>query len=57
MDELKPCPFCGGEANINHGNGIFKRFYVYCVKCKARHPNRLTRECAIDYWNRRFNNG
>ena len=53
MTELKHCPFCGGEANIDCGNGIYKRYYIYCTKCGTRHPSRLTREKAIEAWNRR----
>lgn len=52
-NELKPCPFCGGKANIDYGNGIYEIFYVFCEKCKTRNPNRLTREEAIKLWNRR----
>lgn len=55
-NELKPCPFCGGEANIDQGNGIFKVFYVFCTKCKTRQANRLTREDAVEYWNGRADN-
>lgn len=54
--ELKPCPFCGGKANIDCGNGIYEVYYVFCKKCKTRHPNRLTREDAIKFWNRRADN-
>ena len=52
MTELKPCPFCGGEAEIAKG-----RLYVdttYAVKCKSclcrtaavmvDHPNLIWRE-------------
>lgn len=41
MSELKPCPFCGGEAhvkeyaNVHIGNGIYVASYqVGCDKCK-----------------------
>lgn len=33
MEKLKPCPYCGGEADIQH-----KSFYMssaYCVECKV----------------------
>ena len=38
-NELKPCPFCGGEANIktlsnSYSGGEFRTtFKVYCEKC------------------------
>lgn len=36
MEELKKCPFCGGEAKLNITRG-FKReviaAFVYCTKC------------------------
>lgn len=35
--ELKPCPFCGGEASVK-SKQITQgyEFYVSCDKCKAR---------------------
>lgn len=47
MAELKPCPFCGGEAEIAYGNIYISRVVsVRCTKCRAKtnfvwidHPN------------------
>lgn len=34
MDELKPCPFCGGSAAVNIGPSIVT---VQCEKCGEEH--------------------
>lgn len=54
--ELKPCPFCGGEAKFeNFGYQV----YIKCTKCKATSATFLSRVdyCAVDEvakaWNRR----
>lgn len=65
MNELKPCPFCGGKAKIyatttrtypkNHG-----KHYCYCEKCLSSGPSFSDFEDdgssvfkAIEAWNRR----
>jgi Lar family restriction alleviation protein len=59
MVELKPCPFCGGEAEIND---IGDRTYGSCLECCARsewywrtEDKNLTR--AIRAWNTRQTGG
>lgn len=60
---LKPCPFCGGEAVINVGEGVC----VICRECGCRtislvdgnsqgKPNGDAIYRVIDKWNRRARN-
>ena len=63
MEELKPCPFCGGKAYIYyHENSsiyrsnIFRatyRAHISCDRCKATLGVRSTARRAIEAWNRR----
>ena len=49
--ELKPCPFCGGEAEIER---YTIKPYVACMKCGCSMPDRhQTAEQAIEAWNAR----
>ena len=54
--ELKPCPFCGGEA-VARPNlptyGCEVMYYVFCGKCLVRTQLKWTAEQAIEVWNRR----
>ncbi len=64
MAELKPCPFCGGEAMlISFGDFTGNYFDVSCksIGCyafrwtdDARYTNK---DAAIEAWNRRANDG
>lgn len=44
MDELKPCPFCGGKAKFLvkcHSERVISRgwnFGIYCTKCDVTSP-------------------
>lgn len=54
MKELKPCPFCGGEAKIatcDWGYSV-KEYWVYC-SCGCKTNNCHSKEEAIEAWNRR----
>lgn len=54
MDELLPCPFCGGKAEL-HGINNSNPFIVYCTNCGVEMGNEkdfLTYQ-AIDAWNTR----
>ena len=54
MTELKPCPFCGGEAFI-HKEG--DSYFVECIDCWVKMPDCDSEEWAEHYWNRRTNDG
>ena len=57
--ELKPCPFCGGEAEIGISLG---NTYVICKYCCAAtrqitiKANNRAVDKAVEFWNRRANN-
>ncbi len=51
MTDLKPCPFCGGEANLfDHGD---EYCLVACSGCCVRTHDGTADE-VIAVWNRRF---
>lgn len=57
MDQLKPCPFCGGEAKIKSSSafGLIPCVYVQCQKCGVRTGNWTSKSQnkANAFWNRR----
>ena len=63
MTELKPCPFCGGEANVHSDGDAFSSPFleIYCSQCNTsmiRYINVLesdehNREGIIQRWNTR----
>ena len=58
MAELKPCPFCGGEAfaaNFEYATaeGYWKMWAVECPKCGCQSGEFDTKGEAIEAWNRR----
>ena len=62
-NELKPCPFCGGEAEYVCTKGVA---FVRCkrfLKCGAVGPKQpigddfIAKEIAINAWNGRADNG
>ena len=54
---LKPCPFCGGEAKMIHGYYQDDVFYkVYCIECQARTFEYETPEVAAAMWNQLVKN-
>lgn len=57
--ELKPCPFCGGKAELHSWHKpecMAKdeiRAEVWCNDCPATVGTYLTKEEAVEAWNRR----
>lgn len=49
--ELKPCPFCGGEAIVSGCDDTL--WSVICKKCAASIDYNETKQEAIEAWNRR----
>lgn len=68
--ELKPCPFCGGEALLYHQSSKYTDYdgdYAYCMKCGCRtklfecfngtgKTHTDTEIEAMNAWNRRADN-
>ena len=55
MAELKPCPFCGGEADIRLDSELQIYFVIVCTKCPTN-VGRMwysKKKDAIEAWNRR----
>ena len=52
-ENLKPCPFCNGEAHTQYtrSNG---RWYVVCGNCHVSTTDYLDSDDAIKAWNRRL---
>lgn len=63
MIELKPCPFCGGKAELYESEAYNLkteekeeqiRFFVMCEECTALVCG-LSKKVAAERWNRRTN--
>lgn len=53
-EELKPCPFCGGEAATKSTiYGYGERYEAYCTKCYIGLDLFESEEDAIKAWNKR----
>lgn len=63
QNELKPCPFCGGNAFISADpeavidtQGRRWGYTVVCGKCCTTSGLAYTPEMAAEFWNRRADN-
>lgn len=57
-EKLKPCPFCGGDADISDSSGLIGcgmnlEYYVVCEECLAKGEEFGNPKDAIEAWNRR----
>ena len=53
-DELKPCPFCGGEATVESGYSRQNEYiYIQCCTCLIETQPAGDPRTAIAAWNRR----
>lgn len=54
MNELKPCPFCGGAGKIHLEEGYW---FVSCDNCQSGTAGFYTADDAVDTWNERVKDG
>ena len=50
-NQLKPCPFCGGEAQLKSCG--YTSNSVYCIMCGASSGVYPLEQFAVEEWNRR----
>lgn len=54
MAELKKCPFCGGEAELNYYGSESMPFYsISCKECGCNQDTSIHKEAVINAWNNR----
>ena len=53
MEELRECPFCGGEARINRVQDICPNYVIRCWECRASTKWFRDKKQAIEQWNTR----
>lgn len=55
MADLKPCPFCGGEAKVcDDIEYTVGGYWIECKDCHIQTPSKINgKEAVINYWNTR----
>ena len=55
MDRLKPCPFCGSDAEMCGSDNLAGKpfWYVSCSECGASVYGADNQDEAAEHWNRR----
>lgn len=53
VDELKPCPFCGGKDGVPFIRPADGWRYVQCISCLATSGARPDMSSALRAWNQR----
>ncbi len=65
QNELLPCPFCGGKAQIHKRKFNFASheplftdygYAIFCTKCKCSTEYSVSADEAKETWNRRVKN-
>lgn len=58
-NELKTCPFCGGEAEscTHFLYGKIRGYFVACKMCDIETKMFTSKQGAENFWNRRADNG
>ena len=51
MNELKPCPYCGGEVHLFPCLTFQNNFRIFCGKCCVQTESYNDKEMLIDDWN------
>lgn len=51
MQEIKPCPFCGGESQVIEIQDDIWLYHVECNECCSRGSEARMQTCAIILWN------
>lgn len=54
MSKIKPCPFCGHEADYWEDNQYQDRHVIECGYCGANKRSEYGYESVLQDWNRRF---